>query len=561
MEHLTVASNRFSGPIPGTMGNLTRLLTLSLAVNNFSGSLPQEIGNLSSLTELLVLDVGRDQNVVTWRKRTEKSFARTAAVAEPPELTKKRLSRDERVALVKSFVEKCLDSTGLGGELPPALSSLRGLQTLNMFDSNFNGSILDFLANMSSFEILAMYGNKLSGLLAASLANLTNLRELTLRNCQLSGFIPDLGNLTQLTHLHLSFNNLTGTIPAYISSFDRLSRLKSEHFQFPNLTGGLPNQLSRIVDLNATIIGNPFSVNRTQGQNANTATCLHDISNCGSVINCGGPQITLDGTDFNIDMPSSLDGDYYSTGGWVSSSSGFAESFQDNRPLISAIQVLPEFETGGTSQSENSSKGVKIGVGVSVPLVVLFVVSGYLLLKLLDGKLHMFSYNEIKNATGGFDPARLFGKGAFGKVYKGVLSDVTVVAIKQLNRVNDNTGDVVNEATLISTGIPDSFGVLVLEIVSGRTNLDTTSEDMTHLLDHVRIKIYEMYGSCTKAIGSTPGQRADNADDEQVISTQATASQRPAMSKVVAMLTGSEEVRVSSLLPGYFGVIPGCESC
>ncbi|XP_024541294.1 receptor kinase-like protein Xa21 [Selaginella moellendorffii] len=369
MEHLTVASNRFSGPIPGTMGNLTRLLTLSLAVNNFSGSLPQEIGNLSSLTELLVLDVGRDQNVVlmpsvmqvTWRKRTEKSFARTAAVAEPPELTKKRLSRDERVALVKSFVEKCLDSTGLGGELPPALSSLRGLQTLNMFDSNFNGSILDFLANMSSFEILAMYGNKLSGLLAASLANLTNLRELerekyqpeaqyrlatisnkaasrqpfllavsiyfgcftrTLRNCQLSGFIPDLGNLTQLTHLHLSFNNLTGTIPAYISSFDRLSRL------------------------NATIIGNPFSVNRTQGygslrvqHHVFIADKMRILLRVYMIYQTAA--ITLDGTDFNIDMPSSLDGDYYSTGGWVSSSSGFAESFQDNRPLISAIQVLP----------------------------------------------------------------------------------------------------------------------------------------------------------------------------------------------------------------------------
>ncbi|EFJ07656.1 hypothetical protein SELMODRAFT_429568 [Selaginella moellendorffii] len=142
-------------------------------------------------------------------------------------------------------------------------------------------------------------------------------------------------------------------------------------------------------------------------------------------------------------------------------------------PLISTIQVLPEFETGGTSQSENSSKCVKIGVGVSVPLVVLFMVSE---LNLLDGKLHMFSYNEIKNATGGFDPLRLLGTGAFGKVYKGVLSDGTVVAIKQLNRITGDVGYLPADVY--------SFGVLVLEIVSGRTNLDTTSEDMTHLLDH-----------------------------------------------------------------------------
>ncbi|XP_024531458.1 probable LRR receptor-like serine/threonine-protein kinase At1g56140 isoform X2 [Selaginella moellendorffii] len=837
MEHLTVASNRLSGPIPGTMGNLTRLLTLSLAVNNFSGTLPQEIGNLSSLTELY------------------------------------------------------LDSTGLGGELPPALRNLRRLQTLNIFDNNFNGSIPDFLANMSSLQVLAMYGNKFTGPLPASLANLTNLRELelgevsaggsippsynrltsltklSLRNCQLSGFIPDLGNLTQLTHLDLSFNNLSGTIPAYLASIDSLSRL---FLGSNNLTGGLPNQLSRIVDLdvsfnrltgpfsqmseyvfflcnmlliflnvhrNATIIGNQFQVNRTQGQNVNAATCIQDIANCGNVnqrnnfqfaINCGGPQITSDGTDFNADMQSSLDGDFYSTGGWVTSSSGFAESFQDNPtwfqsiegsagqqavlyqtartaptslrylgvgmrsgsytvhlhfaeiiigtgqdgpgvgrryfdvfiqgdrklkdfnireeangslraltrsftavnvsngvldihllwmgkgtccapfrsfgPLISAIQVLPEFETGGASQSENSSRGVKIGVGISVPLLVLFVVSGYLLwrkrhrknlenddeeLKLLDGKLHMFSYNEIKNATAGFDPARLLGKGAFGKVYKGVLSDGTLVAIKQLNKMSDNTGDFVNEATLISTvqhrnlvklygcctegnnwilvfefmennnlhqallsssgrnihlswptrfniciGVarglaylheesspriihrdikatnvlldqalvakiadfglarlfedhqshistrvagtmgylaPEyalrgqltekadvySYGVLALEIVSGRTNLDTTSEHMTHLLDHA----WDLYQN--DKLLELLDKRADDADEEQVLRTikvallctQATASQRPAMSKVVAMLTGSEEVKVSSLLPGYFSAM------
>ncbi|EFJ06271.1 hypothetical protein SELMODRAFT_430849 [Selaginella moellendorffii] len=489
---------------------------------------------------------------------------------ELPELMKKRLFRDKRVALVKSFVEKYLDSTGLGGELPPALSSLQRLQTLNMFDSNFNGSIPDFLANMSSLEVLAMYGNKRSGPLAASLANLTNLRELTLRNCQLSGFIPDLGNLTQLTHLHLSFNNLTGTIPAYISSFDRLSRL---FLGSNNLTGGLPNQLSRIVDLNATIIGNPFSATRTQGYGS--------LRVQQDAINCGGPQIISDGTDFNIDMPSSFtipqeDGYlaalmvplvsrlYYiklptslrCLGVGMRSGSytvhlHFAEitigTGQDGPGVgIQGDRKLKDFnireEANGSLRAlrrsftaVNVSNGVPdihllwMGKGTCCapfrsfgPLISAIQVLPEL--KLLDGKLHMFSYDEIENATGGFDPVRLLGKGVFGKVYKVKFSFWGYLP-----------ADVC------------SFGVLVLvEIVSGRTNLDTTSEDMTHHFDHYQSdKLLQLLD-----------KRADNADDKQSYkhpSDSITASSNVQSCGDAHRQRGGEGE--SSLLPGCFSVM------
>ncbi|KAL5561026.1 hypothetical protein UlMin_030773 [Ulmus minor] len=42
------------------------------------------------------------------------------------------------------------------------------------------------------------------------------------------------------------------------------------------------------------------------------------------------------------------------------------------------------------------------------------------------------AYEELKEATNNFEPASILGEGGFGRVYKGVLSDGTAVAIKRL---------------------------------------------------------------------------------------------------------------------------------
>lgn len=42
------------------------------------------------------------------------------------------------------------------------------------------------------------------------------------------------------------------------------------------------------------------------------------------------------------------------------------------------------------------------------------------------------AYEELKEATNNFEPASVLGEGGFGRVFKGVLSDGTSVAIKRL---------------------------------------------------------------------------------------------------------------------------------
>ncbi|KAG5535337.1 hypothetical protein RHGRI_023189 [Rhododendron griersonianum] len=50
--------------------------------------------------------------------------------------------------------------------------------------------------------------------------------------------------------------------------------------------------------------------------------------------------------------------------------------------------------------------------------------------------VQVFSYSELEEATGNFDPSRELGEGGFGTVYYGVLQDGRVVAVKRLYENN-----------------------------------------------------------------------------------------------------------------------------
>ncbi|KAA8515039.1 hypothetical protein F0562_018173 [Nyssa sinensis] len=131
-------------------------------------------------------------------------------------------------------------------------------------------------------------------------------------------------------------------------------------------------------------------------------------------------------------------------------------------PLISAISVNPNFKSCSNGGKKKIAVYVTAGV---VALCVTFLISGIIWWKgCLKGRKRKnegfeglelqtvsFTLKQIKTATSNFDSANKVGEGGFGPVYKGLLSDGTVIAVKQLSsKSKQGNREFLNEIGMIS---------------------------------------------------------------------------------------------------------------
>ncbi|XP_071924729.1 wall-associated receptor kinase-like 9 [Coffea arabica] len=66
-------------------------------------------------------------------------------------------------------------------------------------------------------------------------------------------------------------------------------------------------------------------------------------------------------------------------------------------------------------------------------------------------KTMLFSAKELNKASDGFNENRILGQGGQGTVYKGMLTDGRIVAIKKSKKVDENQlGQFINEVVLLS---------------------------------------------------------------------------------------------------------------
>jgi Leucine-rich repeat (LRR) protein len=109
-----------------------------------------------------------------------------------------------------------LDLSGnkLSGALPNELGNLKNMKWMLLGGNNLTGEIPYQFGRLTSLVVLNVSHNALFGTIPTTLTNATNLEILLLDHNNLSGEIPvSVSELSKLVQLDVSFNNLSGHIP------------------------------------------------------------------------------------------------------------------------------------------------------------------------------------------------------------------------------------------------------------------------------------------------------------------------------------------------------------
>ncbi|KAL1211128.1 LRR receptor-like serine/threonine-protein kinase FEI 2 [Cardamine amara subsp. amara] len=115
----------------------------------------------------------------------------------------------------------------LRGPLPPELGKLDQLRLLMLHNNKLYGSIPTALGNCTALEGIYLKNNFISGPIPSEIGNLSELENLDISSNSLSGAIPtSIGQLKKLTKFNVSNNFLVGQIP----SDGLLARLSRDSF-------------------------------------------------------------------------------------------------------------------------------------------------------------------------------------------------------------------------------------------------------------------------------------------------------------------------------------------
>ncbi|XP_059307952.1 putative receptor-like protein kinase At3g47110 isoform X2 [Lycium ferocissimum] len=229
IKSLSLSVNSFKGTIPSSLGQLKTLSFLGLGVNKLSGVVPDAIFNLSSLEiftvpynqlygtlpsefgfslpRLKVLNIGHNWFTGPLPKSLSNASNLVKLDANGSNFTGKvsidfgGLSNLWWLILASNSIDDL--------SFFNSLSRCRNLKVLDLSDCKFGGVLPDSITNLSS-TLLSL---RLGGTIPSSLSSLRGLEELDLSRNNLSSQIPRSLQLISLKRLNLSFNQFEGQVP------------------------------------------------------------------------------------------------------------------------------------------------------------------------------------------------------------------------------------------------------------------------------------------------------------------------------------------------------------
>ncbi|KGN58770.1 putative receptor-like protein kinase At3g47110 [Cucumis sativus] len=137
-----------------------------------------------------------------------------------------------------------LEAHKLSGSIPNSLGNMTHLIAIRLGDNRLHGHIPQEFGQLLQLRHLNLSYNNFSGEIPGNISHCTQLVHLELGNNGLEGQIPhQLFTLTKLKRLSFPNNNLIGTIPSWIGNFSSLLHLS---VAYNNFQGNIPNELGHL---------------------------------------------------------------------------------------------------------------------------------------------------------------------------------------------------------------------------------------------------------------------------------------------------------------------------
>ncbi|XP_012833553.1 PREDICTED: LRR receptor-like serine/threonine-protein kinase EFR [Erythranthe guttata] len=474
LEELAIASNYFNGEIPESIANCSKLRLLELGSNNFTGLVPHSLGTLRLLERLGLFNNNLSSSSSELSFITSLTNCRSLyelAITDNP--------IDGILPTSVGNLSKSLQifhayNCELKGTIPPEIGNLSNLVTLALGGNELSGEIPIGIKNMHMLQGLSLDYNKMSGsVFPEVLCDLDSLVYLYLNQNNFSGTIPDcLGNVTSLRNLYLDSNMLTSTIP---SSVWRLADLLKLNLSSNLLSGFIPPEIGNLVT--ATVID--MSVNRFSESIPSAIGKLTSVTYLslahngleGSIPETVGSMVSLVTVDLSYNnlsgsIPKSLESlqslHYFNVSfnalvGEIPTDGPFRNFTIDSFMANDALCGVPRFYVppcGNVSEHRSKMKRVRSALFIVIGIVafISFLSLAFIFVRYkrkykanagngVDGVVstlpERISYYELLQATEQFSETNLLGTGSFGSVYKGVLRDGKVLAVKVFNSLSE----------------------------------------------------------------------------------------------------------------------------
>ncbi|GMH62053.1 hypothetical protein TL16_g03398 [Triparma laevis f. inornata] len=278
LKVLRLNGNQFEGQVPKILSNCKMLEELYLDDNKLTGNFPSELGKLP-LKKLHVQHNQLDGIIPSELDISKELDLNALAYYDNNDL--KAPNRQKPIDVDKSALKMCWKALGgdpaklFNGE-PKDHSKWKGVKVvgyrvteIDWSNCKLSGNVPPQFRNLSALTLLNLSKNNLQGAIAKELGLLGELQKLIINKNKLSGEIPaEFNKCKELTHLDLSKNQLWGDIP----NLDQTA-LKFLNLEYNDLDGEIPETLGRLNELTHLYLNN----NRLSGEFPSELKSLNDL--------------------------------------------------------------------------------------------------------------------------------------------------------------------------------------------------------------------------------------------------------------------------------------------